>query len=171
MRRIKSIVAVSFLGLAFLVAPAFAKTSNQIAYKPDLTVTSITFSTNFTNQTGTVLVIVKNVGNKALYSGAGLTNTYFNLPLQSPDWQYDAQTPGPGSYLTTRPMPTAAYPLLPGESIGFLWLGKFVQPGNYYLDYIVDNGNELDELNENNNRLSAAIAVVNPGNQYFNFTE
>lgn len=163
MKRIKLLSIVAVLGLALMSSPAMAKTncvSRPIVktQKPDLTVTSITFSNNHINQTGTMAVTIKNVGDKPLTNTQGLLNTYFNLPSQSPDWQFDSQTPMM-SLMTTRPLPTPDYPLMPGESISRLWLGKFTEAGNYYMYYRVDNANELDELNENNNSLSAVVSV------------
>lgn len=145
-------------GISVGSAYTFRTIKKPMAQKPDLTVTSITFSTNYINQTGTIAVTIKNVGNKPLTSTQGLLSTYFNLPFQSPNWQFDPQTPMM-SLMTTRPLPTPSYPLMPGESISRLWLGKFTQAGNYYMHYTVDNGNELDELNENNNTLSSIISV------------
>lgn len=164
MKKIELLSIAVVLGFILASSPVMAKVSNEFhvavkpIQKPDLTVTSITFSTNYINQTGTIAVTIKNVGNKPLTSTQGLLNTYFNLPYQSPDWQFDRQTPMM-SLMTTRPLPTPSYPLMPGESISRLWLGQFTKAGSYYLHYKVDNANELDELNENNNTLSAIVSV------------
>lgn len=131
---------------------------SAIISKPDLTVTGITFSTNYANQVGTISVTIKNNGTAALTSSKGLLNTYFNLSNQN--FVFNPETPIV-SLKTNRPLPTTGYPLMPGESISRLWLGKFTKINNYYLEYTVDNGNELDELNESNNNYSSIITIDN----------
>ncbi|MFA4941429.1 MAG: CARDB domain-containing protein [Patescibacteria group bacterium] len=132
--------------------------TNNTDKKPDLTVTGITFSTNYANQIGTISVTIKNNGTASLTSSKGLLNTYFNLSNQN--FVFNSETPIV-SLKTNRPLPTTDYPLMPGESISRLWLGKFTKINNYYLEYTVDNGNELDELNESNNNYSSIITIDN----------
>lgn len=124
--------------------------------KPDLIVSDISFSTNYANQLGTVSVTIKNAGTAPLTSSKGLLNAYFNLSVQKFVFDPETQTQ---SLKTTRPLPSDSYPLKPGESISRLWLGKFTEIGKYYLDYTVDNGNELGELDESNNSYSRIITI------------
>lgn len=163
MKRIKLLSIFVVTGLIFTFSPVLAKDEQAIKpllqkRKVDLTVTNINFSSRSINKVGKMSVTIKNVGNKSLTSTQGILNTYFNLPSQQPDWQFYGQS-SPMNFLTSRPLPSANNPLLPGESISFVWLGQFTEAGNYYIHYKTDNANELNELNENNNSLSTVISI------------
>jgi len=125
---------------------------------PDLTVTSIDFSGKYVDEAGEMTVTVRNGGSVSITSDTGLSNTYFNLPSQSPDWQFDSTTPI-DKPIMSRSLPTATNPLIPGEAIVYTWKGKFVKPHNYYVHYIVDYTKELAESNEKNNSLSDSIII------------
>ena len=126
--------------------------------KPDLTVTSIKFESpnNLKGEDGTLSVTVKNLGSD-LSNGSGLLNWYNNFPAQN--FVFNSATPSILSFKTDRDVPTAAKPLKTNETITFSWLGNFNTSGNLYLHFTVDNGNELDELNEKNNTLSTVIQI------------
>ncbi len=127
-----------------------------IISKPDLTITDINFSSSVKNENGTLSVTVKNLGEN-LTSGQGLFNWYNNLSAQN--FIFSSETPSILAYRASRPDPTISNPLKKDESITFSWVGKFNTSGNIYLQYTVDNANELDESNESNNTLSKSIVI------------
>ncbi|MCX6796057.1 MAG: hypothetical protein NTW06_01005, partial [Candidatus Falkowbacteria bacterium] len=131
---------------------------NNSTSLPDLTVSSIVFSAQKMNEEGTLSVSIKNLGAN-LTSGAGLTNWYNNFSAQN--FIFSNVTPSITSYNVSRNLPTASDPLITNESITFSWKGKFNTFGNLYLQFTVDNANELAESNENNNTLSQSIIVDN----------
>ena len=132
--------------------------------KPDLTVKDINFDStnNLQGETGTLSVTVKNLG-ADLTSSKGLLNWYNNFSDQN--FIFDDSTPGITSFESDREMPTESNPLGNYETITFKWKGEFDTSGKLYLQFTVDNADELDETNEDNNTLSKTIEVKNSNSE------
>ncbi len=125
--------------------------------KPDLTVADIVASPNMVqNENGYLSVRIKNLGGD-LTSGKGLLNWYNNFAEQK--FIFANTTTGILSFTKNRDLPTLDNPLKTNEIITFSWYGNFNTSGNLYLHFTVDNGRELDEIDENNNTLTKTITV------------
>ncbi|MDA3802337.1 MAG: hypothetical protein PF488_00335, partial [Patescibacteria group bacterium] len=160
----KKIISISFFLVSFmffgLCSFLFATKVQAEIVSPDLTVTAITFSGSQKGETGKLAVTIKNLGDD-LNNTAGLLNVYNNFSSQN--FILSSSTPSFLNFKTDRdlPDPSTNNPLKTNEVITFYWYGSFNTSGNLYLEYVVDNANELAESDEENNSYSEVITIEN----------
>lgn len=124
-------------------------TSPDISQKPDLTVSSVSFSSSQpkANQNLEVKVLIKNLG-APLNSAVGLRNITFS----GKDWS--TQLINHSSY------PSEIAPLGTNQVFEVTYTGKFVASGNKNLTIKIDDPSELAEASEKNNLYSKDITVL-----------
>ncbi len=117
----------------------------------DIAVNNISISPNYlgVNQGCIITVTVSNTGTSTIWSATGINSASYSFPDFSLDKAIDPQV-------------DTDHRLNPGDSVYYIFYGKFITRGTKKLSFTVDANDQINETNEDNNSISKSIEVYPP---------